>query len=259
MSANGLKGRPRPSKGPDIDGSRASVYCPGVTGSQALLSALKDIADSREVESVSRFFKGGDPATKVMGIPIGKVFPIAKQHRDMPLADIESLLEDRHYEVRMAAVSIMDFKVRLKSLPAGERQALFDLYLRRHDRINNWDLVDRAAPHVIGEFLIDKDRSILDELARSKDPHVRRTAIVSTYAFIKRGETADTFRIATTLAGDPDIYVQKAIASWVREAGKKDQDALVRFLDSNRSTLLRSTVTAASKLLPDEVRQRLRR
>ena len=104
-----------------------------------------------------------------------------------------------------------------KRLAEADRRALYELYLRRHDRINNWDLVDRAAPHVVGEFLVDGDRAVLDRLARSKDPHERRTALVSTYAFIKRGEVADTFRIAETLADDADVYVQKAIASWTRE------------------------------------------
>lgn len=96
----------------------------------------------------------------------------------------------------MAAVFVMDFKARQKSLSDAERAALFALYLRRHDRINN--CVDRAAPYVVGEYLRNKDRSILDQLARSNNPDERRTAIVSTYAFIRHGEVADTFRIAET-------------------------------------------------------------
>ena len=224
----------------------------------ALIAALQGIAEPSEVDKVRRFFKGGDPHTEVMGVSIGRVFPIAKRFMALGLDDVEALLDDRRYEVRMAAVAILDFKARQRKLTAAGHQALFDLYLRRHDRINNWDLVDRAAPHVVGEFLVDRDRAVLDRLARSDDPHERRTALVSTYAFLKRGEVADTFRIAETLAGDQDVYVQKAIASWTREAGKKDEDALIRFLTRNRDRLPRPTVTAASKLLPPDVRQRLR-
>ncbi len=223
-----------------------------------LIAALQDIAEPSQVESVRRFFKGGDPETDVMGVSIGRVFPIAKRFVTLSLVDVEELLEDRRYEVRMAAVAILDFKARQKSLTAAGRKALFDLYLRRHDRINNWDLVDRAAPHVVGEFLVDGDRAVLDRLARSRDPHERRTALVSTAAFIKRGEVSDTFRIADLLAEDRDTYVQKAIASWTREAGKKDEDALVHFLTRNRSRLSRSTMTAASKRLAEDVRRRLR-
>lgn len=118
--------------------------------------------------------------------------------------------------------------------------------------------MDRAAPHVVGEFLVDRDRSVLERLARSGNPHERRTAIVATHAFLRRGETAETFRLAEVLAGDRDEYVQKAIASWVREAGKRDPAVLADFLARNAERLPRPTLTAASKLLPEELRLRLR-
>lgn len=225
---------------------------------EQLIAALREIADPAEIAGVRRFFKGDDPTTQILGVPIGKVFPVAKQFKGLGLTEVEKLLDDVHYEVRMAAVSVLDFKARRKKLDYDGRKALFDLYLRRHDRINNWDLVDRAAPHVIGEYLVDKDRSILDRLACSKDPHERRTALVSTYAFIKRNDVGDTFRIAEALAGDKDVYVQKAIASWTREAGKRDEKALIDFLTRNKTRLAKSTNTAASKHLPNDVRQLLR-
>ena len=229
-----------------------------MTTPTTLIAALQEMARAAQVDGVRRFFKGGDPETTVMGVSIGKVFPVAKRFVALGLDDVESLLDDRRYEVRMAAVAILDFKARQKRLAEADRRAMYELYLRRHDRINNWDLVDRAAPHVVGEFLVDGDRAVLDRLARSKDPHERRTALVSTYAFIKRGEVADTFRIAETLADDPDVYVQKAIASWTREAGKRDEGALVRFLTRNRERLPKPTITAASRLLPEDARRRLR-
>ncbi|WP_299555704.1 DNA alkylation repair protein [uncultured Tateyamaria sp.] len=223
-----------------------------------LIAALEEKVEPAKIEDVARFFKGGDAETRIMGVPMPKVFPVAKQFTDLGLVDVETLLDDARYEVRMAAVSVMDFQARRKRLSDAHRKALFDLYLRRHDRINNWDLVDRAAPHVVGTYLVDKDRSILKALARSNDPHERRTAIVSTFAFIRRGEVEDTFRIADMLAGDGDDYVQKAVASWTREAGKRDAEALIAFLERNKKHLPRSTITAASKLLPDSVRKALR-
>lgn len=233
-------------------------YPAPMPSSADLIAALTDIATETARDDVRRFFKGGDPDTRILGVPIGKIFPVAKRFADLDLAAIDALLDDPHYEIRMAAVSIMDFQARRKTLPGTDRKALFDLYLRRHDRIDNWDLVDRAAPHVVGEYLVGKDRSVLDRLARSDSPHERRTALVSTHAFLKRGEVADTFRIAGILADDPDEYVQKAIASWTREAGKRDGRALIDFLETHRDRLPRPTVTAASKLLPDRVRQALR-
>ena len=142
-------------------------------------------------------------------------------------------------------------------MPDEDRKALFDLYLRRHDRLNNRDFVDRAAPHVIGEHLLDKDRSLLDRMAQSEDPHERRTALVSTYAFIRRGDVSDTFRIAELLADDEDTYVQKAIGSWRREAGKKDPAALIAFLNRHKDRLPRSTMTTGFRHLSAEQREAL--
>jgi hypothetical protein len=81
---------------------------------------------------------------------MGTIFQLAKQFTGMPLDQIELLLESPYYEVRMGGVSIMDFQARKKSLPEDQRKALFELYIRRHDRLNNWDFPDRAAPHVVG-------------------------------------------------------------------------------------------------------------
>jgi 3-methyladenine DNA glycosylase AlkD len=212
-----------------------------------LLAELSAIASVNEVAKVARFYEGGDPEARVLGVSIGRIFPVAKRYADLPLEDVERLVEDERYEVRMAATAILDFKARRKGLTAEDRAALLDLYLRRHDRIDNRDLVDRAAPPVVGEALVDGDRSMLDRLARSDDPNRRRTALVATHAFVKRGEVADTVRIAARLADDPDPYVQKAIASWPRDAGKKDPEALAAFLDEHADKLPKGTVTAASR------------
>ena len=222
-----------------------------------LIAALEDAADAAKIEYVAKFFRGNDLATRIMGIPMPKVFPIAKAFTALPLTEIDALLDDPRYEVRMAAVSVMDFQARKKRLPDEDRKALFDLYLRRHDRLNNWDFVDRAAPHVIGEYLLDKDRSLLDRMARSENPHERRTALVSTFAFIRRGDVSDTFRIAGLLVDDEDTYVQKAIGSWTREAGKKDPAALIAFLNRYKDRLPRSTITTGSQHLSAEQREAL--
>ncbi len=219
-----------------------------------LIAALEDAADPSKVDYVAKFFRGDDPDTQIMGVQMPKVFPIAKAFTELSLTEIDRLLDDPRYEVRMAAVSVMDFQARKKRLPDDHRKALFDLYLRRHDRLNNWDFVDRAAPHVIGEYLLDKDRSLLDQMARSLNPHERRTAIVSTFAFIRRGDVADTFRIAAMLADDKDTYVQKALGSWTRDAGKKDQDALMAFLHEYKDRLPKPTMTIAAKHLSEEQR-----
>jgi 3-methyladenine DNA glycosylase AlkD len=219
-----------------------------------LIDALKAIADRNAVDKVARFFWPDPNAhssdNKMLGVSIGKIFPIAKQFVEMSLKDIERLLDNPYYEVRVGAVSIMDFQARNKKIAPEERKALYDLYLRRHDRINNWDLVDRAAPYVVGGYLADKSRAVLYKLARSRNPWERRTAIVSTYYFIRLGDVNDTFGVAEILAQDKHELVQKAVGSWIREAGKKDQKQLVNFLGKHARSMPRTMLRYAVEKLP---------
>lgn len=202
-----------------------------------------------EIDRIKRFYKGPEQDGLCLGMNMRSVFQIAKDYTDMPLSEVETLLESRYYEVRMGAVSIMDFQAKRKNIPEDQRKALFELYVRRHDRINNWDFVDRAAYSVVGGYLLDKPRDILYKMANSEHTWERRTAIVSTYAFIKQGDVDDTFRIAEILIHDKEDLIQKAVGSWVREAGKKDETKLKSFLDEHAETMPRVTLRYALEKL----------
>lgn len=190
------------------------------------------------------------------GIGMGKIFALAKEFRAMSPTEIERLLEGDGHAVRVGAVSIMDWQARDRKTTSERRRELFDLYLRRHDRIDTWDLVDRAAIHVVGEHLVDQPRSILDQLACSEVPMERRTAILSTYAFIRRGELDDTYRIAGTLVGDPEDLVAKAVGWMLREAGKRDRPRLESFLDAHAATMPRVMLRYAIEKLDKPDRDR---
>jgi len=184
---------------------------------------------------------------EIMSVPMGKVFALAKEFMGMSLDEIENLLESPVHEGRVGAVSIMDFEARNKNTSESRRKELFDLYIRRHDLINTWDLVDRSAPYVVGGYLFDKSREILYKLARSKNMAERRTAIVSTYFFIRQNDLADTFKIAEILVNDKDELIQMAVGGWIREAGKKDIQRLLGFLDKYAATMPRIALRYAIK------------
>ena len=178
-------------------------------------------------------------------VSMGQIFALAKELMDMPPKEIEKLLESSIHKVRAGAVSIMDWQARSRKTSSERRKELFDLYINLHDRIDNWDLVDRSAPYVVGGYLSDKPRDILYELARSENPWERRTAITATYYFIRQGDVDDTFRIAEILVQDPHDLVQKAVGGWVREAGKKDLSKLLAFLDKYAATMPRTILRYA--------------
>jgi 3-methyladenine DNA glycosylase AlkD len=178
---------------------------------------------------------------------MGAVFALAKTYIDMPLDGIEALLESPIHKARVGAVSIMDFQARAKKTPEAHKKALFDLYIRRHDRINTWDLVDRSAIYVVGGYLIDKPRARLYKLARSPHMAERRTAIVSTLYFIMKGDTADTFKIAKMLLHDKEDLVHKAVGWALRSASGPE---LVAFLDAHAATMPRVMLRYATEKLP---------
>ena len=219
---------------------------------------LKTHRSPDELKKIQRYFKSGEgengEGDEFIGVRMGQVFALAKEFIDMSPEQIEKLLESSIHEVRAGAVSIMDWQARNKKTPEARRKELFDLYMRRHDRINNWDLVDRSAPYVVGGFLFDKPRDILYKLARSKNIWERRTAIVSTYYFVRKGEVADTFKIAEMLLNDDQDLIHKATGGWLREAGKKDSQRLLSFLDKHAATMPRTALRYAIERLDKKQR-----
>jgi len=202
---------------------------------------LKTFQSDDELKKILRYFKSGEgeysEGDKFIGVRMAQIFALAKEFMEMPITEMEKLLESPVHEVRVGGVSIMDFQARNKKTTEGRRKELFDLYIQRHDRINNWDLVDRSAPYVVGGYLFDKPRNVLYKLVRSKNMWERRTAIVSTYYFIRQGDVEDTFKIAEILLNDKQDLIHKAAGGWLREAGKKDKQRLIDFLEKYASVM----------------------
>jgi 3-methyladenine DNA glycosylase AlkD len=192
--------------------------------------ALLAQQSAAEQKKNQRFYEESK-VDKCLGIRMGTIFAEAKKFSKMPLNEVEKLFASPYYEIRMGAVSIMDYQAREKKITPETREALYKLYIKKHKRINNWDFVDRSAPHVVGGYLADKSRAPLYKLAKSKDVWERRTAIVATWYFIRQNDINDTFKIAELLVHDKHDMIHKAVGSWVREAGKRDRQMLTNFLD----------------------------
>jgi 3-methyladenine DNA glycosylase AlkD len=195
-----------------------------------------------------------DEEDVIMGVRMGQVFALAKEFKDMSLSEVEKLLESPIHEVRVGAVSIMDFQARSKKTTDERRKELFDLYMKRHDRINTWDLVDRSAIYVVGSYLFDKSRKPLYKLARSKKMSERRTAIVSTLYFIRKGDVDDAFKLAEIMLHDKEDLIHKANGWALRFAGDKDRQKLLGFLDNHAATMPRATLRYAIEHLDKEQR-----
>ena len=188
-------------------------------------------------------------------IPKRKIFSLAKEYQEIPVIEVVKLLKDKNDNHRIGAVSILDWKARNKKTSNAEREKLYRSYIDNHKWIDNWGLVDRSAPYVVGGYLYDKDKKPLYDLAKSQNPMERRTAIVSTYYFIRKNEIEDTFKIAEILVNDNDEYVQKAVGSWIREAGKRNEEKLKKFLDKYATEMPRITLRYAIEKFDKETRE----
>jgi 3-methyladenine DNA glycosylase AlkD len=233
-----LSARPNPAGGCHVS-RRPDV--PIDLSARRFIEELGPRAQPANRAGYERSFKYAE-GDEFLGVPMGQVFALTAQFVAMTPDEIERLLKSPIHEARVGALSVMDKQARRRRTPEDRRRELFELYLRRSDRIDNWDLVDLAAPHVVGGYLFDKPRDVLYELARSESPWERRTAIVSTSYFIRQGDLADTFRIAEILVRDGHDLVQKAVGGWVREAGKRDRPRLLAFLDEHAATMGRAAL-----------------
>lgn len=226
---------------------------------ETFIERLKKLRSREELLKHTRFFKF-DPDNQpednyFIGVRMGDIFQTAKEFADMPVDEIEKLMDSPIYEARTGALSIMGKSAGAKKTSPERLKELYELYIRRHDRIDDWGLVDLGAYQVVGRYLEDKPRDILYELARSDDWWKRRTAIVATAAFIKKGEVDDTFRISGMLLNDKEDLVHKGAGWMLRYAGDKDRAGLLGFLDKYASTMPRVMLRYSIEKLDKEERE----
>jgi hypothetical protein len=179
--------------------------------------ALLDAGDPAEIGKIRKRVRRDEP---VFGVRMGALFEIAKTATDLAPGELDTLFEHPAYEPRMTAFCILDFRARRRLLD-GERMVYGRTYLGRHDAITAWDMVDRAAPRVLGWPLmigvLGDARALLQELARSTDPLRRRSAITAPLWFIKQGSAADIelgTHIASMLEEDPEPLVRSAVKTY---------------------------------------------
>ena len=230
-----------------------------------LLREMLARADESQVAGLSRFFKTGPgqygEGDKFLGIKVPVTREVVKAcWRETSRQDLEECIASEYHEVRLAAllalVEIFAHAKRKPVKPAMTQEECIDFYLAHTDRINNWDLVDLSCYPLLGVWLLDKDRTLLYDLARDgKTLWEQRIGIVSTMTFIRHGQTADTFAIADILLHHPHDLIHKAVGWLLREAGKRDKKALVEYLEPRYQTMPRTMLRYAIEKFPEAERQ----
>jgi 3-methyladenine DNA glycosylase AlkD len=220
--------------------------------------ALHSHANPEDALFLQRFFKTGPGEYAEGDIFIGVRVPvtrkIARQFKDLPLDLTSRLLCSSVHEERLLALVILTERMKKKG-PAEEKREIYELYLSHTEWINNWDLVDVTAEHVVGRYLYDKTRQPLYNLGASKDLWERRISIISTFYFIRKGDFDDTLRLAELHLEDSHDLMHKAVGWMLREVGKRDQPAEEDFLRKHYRVMPRTMLRYAIERFPEELRQ----
>lgn len=215
------------------------------------------LADPSHAFVLRRFFKTGPgeygAGDRFLGIRMPVIRRLAREHQELSLRDVSALLKSRWHEERLLALLILVRQY--AEADSGGRDAIYRLYLRNAARINNWDLVDCSAEHIVGAHLRESDRGPLRQLARSRLVWRRRIAIMATFHYIKRGELGETLTIARLLLDDRHDLIHKAVGWMLREVGKRDRALEERFLRQHVRRMPRTMLRCAIERFPGRVRQ----
>lgn len=218
---------------------------------------IKKQANPKQAVILQKFFKtakgeyGEGDIFYGIKVPIQRT--IAKQFRDLSFTDLKSLINSKIHEERLIAAFILVDQY--KNGDEKKRKLVFNFYLKNRKGINNWDLVDLSAPQIIGEHLLDKEKSLLYKFALSKDLWEKRIAVLSTFTFIRNHFFEDTLNICEILLNDKHDLIHKAAGWMLREVGKRDLAAGEEFLKKYYKDMPRTMLRYAIEKFPEKKRK----
>src|SRR3989344_3195011 len=222
---------------------------------RSLREELERLTDNKKASFLQRFFKTGKGEYGEGDIFVGLTVPqsriLAVKYKDLSFLEILELLKSKIHEERLIALLILVH--RFKKNP-DEQKKIYNFYLQNTKYINNWDLVDLSSHKIIGEYLLDKPKDILFELARSENLWERRIAMISTFSFIRDRKFDTSLKIAEFLVKDKEDLIQKALGWMLREIGKKDLETEETFLKKYYKQMRRTALRYAIEKLPEEKR-----
>ncbi len=224
----------------------------------SMTEVLESLRNDEQARQLQRFFKTkpgeygeGDI---FLGIRVPVLRGLVRQFRSMALKDLERTLQSPFHEMRLLTLFVLVVRSQ-HPLEAGEDETIFRMYLRNTEYINNWDLVDSSAEHIVGRYLENRERSPLNRLAKSTSLWERRIAAIACFYFIKRNDFTDILRISELLLTDREDLIHKAVGWMLREAGNRNQKAETDFLDRFCRNMPRTMLRYAIEKFPEEMRQ----
>jgi len=219
---------------------------------------LSTLADPKQAQQLQRYFKTGEgqygQGDLFLGIRVPQLRKLAKQFQLLTIIETSILLRSDIHEERLTALLILITK--FSKGEYKEKKQIYELYIKNTEFINNWDLVDISAPHLVGNFLMEKNREMLFILVNSKNLWERRISIMATFYFIKNNDFSDSLKIAKALLDDAEDLIHKAVGWMLREIGKKNLKVEELFLKKHYKTMPRTMLRSAIERLPEDKRKK---
>ena len=219
---------------------------------------LAQLKDPNRAKNLSWFFKTGKgqygEGDVFLGIPVPEQRKVAKKYIHLSLDDLQELLTSKMHEHRFTALVILISKY-YKVEESGKKE-IFDFYLKNTENVNNWDLVDLSAPRIVGDYLLNRERSFLYKLAKSNSLWERRISILSTFTFIYNNDFEDALNISELLLDDEHDLIHKAVGWALREIGKRDQQVEERFLTEHYFHMPRTMLRYAIEKFNEKKRKK---
>ena len=208
---------------------------------------MQELSNPKIAEHSLRFFKTGPgeygEGDLFLGIRVPVTKKVARKFKELPVDEVLKLLKSKYHEERLLALIML--VNRFKKETDKEQKKIYEAYLSHTEYINNWDLVDGSAHQIVGEYLFERDRKPLYQLAKSKSLWERRISMIATYTFIKRDDFEDTLNLSAILLTDEEDLMHKAVGWMLREVGKKDIEVEERFLRKHYKRMPRTMLRYA--------------
>jgi len=221
-----------------------------------LKTELKNKSNPKKAKLLQGFFKTkkgeygeGDI---FLGVTVPETRKTAIKFKNLPLNSVEELLKSNIHEERLCALLLL---VHNYEKHEEKREEIFNFYLKNTKYINNWDLVDLSCHHIMGDYLKDKDKSILYSLAKSDNLWERRIAVISTFNFIRDKQFEDSIKLAEILLQDKHDLIHKAVGWMLREIGKRDIKPLLTFLNKHYKQMPRTMLRYSIEKIPEKQRK----
>ena len=219
---------------------------------------LKSLGNKEKAKKHQSFFKTGPgeygEGDVFIGVTVPELRKLAKENKTIGPNEIKQLLQSPIHEERLLSLFILIHRYSKGGEP--EKKRIYELFLKNTKFINNWNLVDSSAGHIIGAFLFGKSKKPLYDLAKSKNLWERRISIISTFYFIKRNQFSDTLKISKILLSDKEDLIHKAVGWMLREIGKRNISIEENFLKTNYKNMPRTMLRYAIEKFPEPKRQR---